>query len=48
MYLWKILHVDKSELIFRVYQSQLNSSNPGDWVRLVAKDKQTIGLDLND
>jgi hypothetical protein len=48
MYLWKILHVDKSELIFRVYQSQLNSSNPGDWVRLVTKDKQTIGLDLND
>ena len=25
MYLWKILHVDKSELIFRVYQSQLNT-----------------------
>ena len=43
-----ILHVDKSELIFRVYQGQLNSTHPGDWVRLVAKDKQRIWLDLND
>ena len=45
MYLWKLLNVDKSELIHRVYLSQENSSHPGDWVRLVDKDK--IDLDLN-
>ena len=48
LYLWKILNSDKSELISRVYESQLNASHIGDWVRLVANDKVKIELDLSD
>ena len=44
MYLWKLLHVDKQELIYRVYRSQQLTSHPGDWVRLVNRDKEAIGL----
>ena len=46
MYLWKLLNVDKSELIHRIYKSQENASHPGDWVRLVEKDKQDLNLDI--
>ena len=48
MYLWKILHVKPNELIYRVFQSQSNFSHQGDWVRLVKKDKQNLGLDIDD
>ena len=48
MYLWKILHVEETELISRVYNSQLLSSHPGDWVRLVQQDKSALGLELPD
>ena len=48
MYLWKILNVEKSELINRVYGSQALSSHPGDWVTLVESDKKKIGFDLED
>ena len=48
MYLWKILHVEETELISRVYNSQILSSHPGDWVRLVQQDMRAIGLDLSD
>ena len=48
MYLWKILHVEETELISRVYNSQILSSHPGDWVRLVEQDMSAIGLELSD
>ena len=48
MYLWKLLHVDKEELIYRVYRSQQLTSHPGDWVRLVNRDKEAIGLEISD
>ena len=48
MFLWKVLHVKKSELIYRVYKSQEVSSHPGDWVRLIGQDKTTLGLELTD
>ena len=48
MYLWKLLNVDKSELIHRIYKSQENASHPGDWVRLVQKDKQDLDLDIQN
>ena len=48
MYLWKLLHVEKSELIFRIYRSQKNTPNAGDWVKLVEKDKKVLDLDISD
>jgi hypothetical protein len=48
MYLWKVLHVDKSELIFRIYRSQKNAPNAGDWVKLVENDKKVLDLDISD
>ena len=48
MYLWKILHVEKKELIYRVYQSQKVKSHPGDWIRMLDKDRETLFLDITD
>ena len=48
MYLWKILNVDRKELIYRVFESQCNSSHKGDWVRQVDKDRENIELDLEN
>ena len=48
MYLWHILSRDKTELINRVYTTQTNCNNTGDWVRLVAADKSELGIRLTD
>jgi hypothetical protein len=48
MYLWKILNVDRKELIYRVFESQCNSSHQGDWVKQVDKDRENIELDLEN
>ena len=48
MYLWKILHSEENELIFRVYQSQELDSHQGDWVRLVRDDMNKLGLQLKN
>ena len=48
IYLWKLLNVQKSELIHRVFRSQDNSPHPGDFVRLVEKDKNTLNLELSN
>ena len=47
MCLWKLLHVDKSELIFRIYRRQKNTPNAGDWVKLVENDKKVLNLDIS-
>ena len=48
MYLWEILHRDKSELIYRVYRAQRVSNNIGDWVRLIDQDKSELKITLTD
>ena len=48
MYLWLVLSRDKSELTNRVYDTQTNYNNTGDWVRLVNADKQETGIDMTD
>ena len=48
MYLWEILHRDKSELIHRVYRAQRVSNNIGDWVRLIDQDKSELQITLTD
>ena len=40
MYLWHILSRHKSELIRRIYTTQKITNSPGDWVRMVDRDKQ--------
>ena len=48
MYLWKLLHFDNQELIFRVFRNHQLTSHPGDWVRSVNRDKVAIGLEIPD
>ena len=48
MYLWKLLHVDEKELIYRIYESQKNSPNSGDWIKLVNEDKAVLGIEISD
>ena len=48
MYQWEILNRDKNELINRIFQTQTNYNNTGDWVRLVQADKQELEIDLTD
>ena len=48
MYLWKILTVDRNELIFRVFKSQCNSPHQGDWVKQIDNDRKNVELDLDD
>ena len=48
MYWWKILHVEENELIFRVYQSQKNSPNSGDWIKLLSEDKSALCITMDD
>jgi hypothetical protein len=43
-----IYYVDRKELIYRVFESQCNSSQQGDWVRQVDKDRTNIELDLDN
>ena len=48
MYLWKILHLEEKELVFRAYQSQKCSPNKGDWINLVEEDKGLLHITLSD
>ena len=48
MYLWNILHLDKSELLYKFYFAQKLSSDKDDWVLQVRKDALEINLQLSD
>ena len=48
MYWWHILHVDKSELIYRVYSAQKLSPISGDWVNQLENDKEKFSITLSD
>ena len=48
MFLWHILSRNKSELIYRVYQSQKISSNKGDWFRMIESDKKELNINMTD
>ena len=48
MYLWHVLHRDKTELINRIYLTQKNQNNIGDWTRLVEADKSELEINLTD
>ena len=46
--LWHILHVNKSDMLFQVYNVQTVSSIPRDWVRLLEADKEWFKITLSD
>ena len=48
LYWWNIIHVDKSEMIYRVYRAQKLSPVCGDWVTLLERDKAQFGVSLSD
>ena len=48
MYWWHILHVDKSELIYRVYSAQKLSPISGDCVNQLENDKEKFSITLSD
>ena len=43
-----LLHVQKSELTYRVYKSQKNAFHPGDWVKLIEKDRCLLELNISN
>ena len=48
LYLWHILHLQKNELVARIYSSQKLSPKRGDWVNLVENDKNKLGLSCDE
>ena len=48
MYLWHILHTDKSELIRKVYDLQKCKPNKGDWAKIMEEEKETYDIQLSD
>ena len=48
MYLWHILHTDKSELIRNVYDSQKLKTIKGDWVKIIEEEKLDFDIQLSD
>ena len=48
MYWWHILHVDKSEMIRKVYTAQKMSPVSGDWIKMLEKDKELFQINLTD
>ena len=48
MYLWQILSRNKTELIYRVFTAQSNSSSVGDWLRLITDDKEELGIKMTN
>ena len=48
LYWWNILHVDESEMIYKVYRAQKLSPVFGDWIQLLDKDKQQFGILVTD
>ena len=48
MYLWQILHLEKTELVSRIFTSQKLEPKFGDWVKSVEKDKSDLLIDMDD
>ena len=48
LYWWHLMHVSKSEMIFKVYSAQKLSPVNGDWIQLLENDKKQFQLDITD
>jgi hypothetical protein len=47
LYLWHLLHTKKTELIVRVFESQILTPRRGDWVKLIEEDQKKMDLCLS-
>ena len=49
MYWWHIVsNQDENSLLSKVYKAQKNNASHKDWVLLIEKDKQDLGININD
>ena len=48
MYLWHILHREKTELIRKMYESQKCNYNKGDWGLILEEERRKYNLTLSD
>ena len=48
MYLHHILTRAKDEMIYKVYESQVNNPVKDDWCKLITKDKIDLNIDMSD
>ena len=48
LYWWHIQHTNPSEMIVKVYTAQKLSSVVGDWMNLLAVDKEQFGIQISD
>ena len=48
MYYWHILHLDKSELLYKFYVAQKLKANKNDWVTQIIKDKKDLQIEISD
>ena len=48
MYYHHILHLDKSELLYKFYVAQKLNPNKNDWDTQVKKDKKNLQKDISD
>ena len=48
MYWWHILHVDKSEMIYKIYKAKKLTPVSGHWIILFDKDKENFNIKLTD
>ena len=48
MFWWNILHVNESDMLYRVYSAQKVSPVQGDWVTLLETDKRMFQIDMAD
>ena len=48
MYLWHILHRDKTELIRKIYETQKLKQVKGDWFKILEAEKSKLNIQLTD
>ena len=48
MFWWHIVHVNKEDMLYRVYSAQKVSTVQGDWVKLLDSDKSLFNINMTD
>ena len=48
MFWWHIVHVNKEDMLYRVYSAQKVSPVQGDWVKLLDSDKSLFNINMTD
>ena len=48
MFWWHIMHVNKDDMLYRVYRAQKVSPVQGDWINLLNSDKSLFNVNMTD